>query len=61
MSRSGGQARKREDVGLSSSRLERSAAACRADVDMGAIPGAEVLIARNGIFTSLSSQRSCAT
>lgn len=37
-----------EAVGFSSARLERLSAAVRADVDRGLLPGAVVLIARNG-------------
>jgi CubicO group peptidase (beta-lactamase class C family) len=37
-----------EDVGFSSERLKRLADTFQADVDKGAIPGAVVLIARNG-------------
>src|SRR5262245_49533645 len=41
-------AAKPEDVGFSSERLQRLTAAVRADVDKGLIPGAVILIARNG-------------
>jgi len=37
-----------EDVGFSSERLQRLTSAFQADVDKGTIPGAVVLIARNG-------------
>jgi len=37
-----------EDVGFASERLQRLTAAVRADVDKGLIPGAVILIARNG-------------
>lgn len=41
-------AAKPEDVGFSSERLKRLTAAVRADVDKGLLPGAVILIARNG-------------
>jgi len=41
-------ANKPEDVGFSSERLKRVTDAFQSEVDKGAIPGAVVLIARNG-------------
>jgi CubicO group peptidase (beta-lactamase class C family) len=41
-------ASKPEEVGFSSARLERLTSAFQADVDKGTIPGAVILIARNG-------------
>lgn len=41
-------ARQPEDVGLSSERLKRLTSAFQTDVDKGTIPGAVVVIARNG-------------
>jgi CubicO group peptidase (beta-lactamase class C family) len=41
-------ASKPEEVGFSSARLGRLTSACQADIDKGVIPGAVVLIARNG-------------
>ena len=41
-------ASKPEDVGFSSERLKRVTDAFQSEVDKGAIPGAVVLIARNG-------------
>ncbi len=37
-----------EEVGFSSARLERLTSAFQADIDKGAIPGAVILVARNG-------------
>jgi CubicO group peptidase (beta-lactamase class C family) len=44
-----------EEVGLSSERLERLSAAFKAGVDKGEIPGAVVLIARNGKIAYFSA------
>jgi CubicO group peptidase (beta-lactamase class C family) len=44
-----------EEVGLSSERLERLSAALKAGVDKGEIPGAVVLIARNGKIAYFSA------
>ncbi len=41
-------ASKPEEVGFSSARLERLTSAFQADIDKGVIPGAVILIARNG-------------
>jgi CubicO group peptidase (beta-lactamase class C family) len=44
-----------EDVGISSQRLERVHAQMRADVEKGRIPGAVLLIARNGKIARLDA------
>jgi CubicO group peptidase (beta-lactamase class C family) len=44
-----------EDVGISSKRLERVHAQMQADVDKGRIPGAVLLIARNGKVAKLDT------
>jgi CubicO group peptidase (beta-lactamase class C family) len=48
-------ANKPEDVGFSSERLKRVTDAFRSEVDKGAIPGAVVLIARNGKIAYLEA------
>jgi CubicO group peptidase (beta-lactamase class C family) len=44
-----------EDVGFSSARLERLTSAFQADIDNGVIPGAVILIARNGKIAYLEA------
>ena len=48
-------ANKPEDVGFSSDRLKRVTDAFQSEVDKGAIPGAVVLIARNGKIAYLEA------
>ncbi|MGB2659263.1 MAG: serine hydrolase domain-containing protein, partial [Pseudolabrys sp.] len=44
-----------EDVGLSSERLKRLTDALKTDIDEGTVPGAVVLVARNGQIACLEA------